>query len=135
MTQVWERLFIGSLQDAEELATSNPHAITTVVTLCFEDVPKRSRNIAYLHYAIYDQRPVSHSMFVIIIEGIAKSIRRGQVLINCGAGMSRAPIMAAAWMHICGYTNIDVAIDEIGGKRSIIAPAPTLLKSIKEHLR
>jgi hypothetical protein len=30
MTQVWERLFVGSLADAEDLAGGNPSGITTV---------------------------------------------------------------------------------------------------------
>jgi len=36
VTQVWKRLFIGGIGDAE----SNPIQITTVVTLCRETVKK-----------------------------------------------------------------------------------------------
>jgi hypothetical protein len=33
MNQIWERLYIGGLADANELATDNPLGITTVVSL------------------------------------------------------------------------------------------------------
>ena len=135
ITRVWERLFLGSIADAERLAKSNPDRITAVLTLCPQ--PPRSKAISaeYFHFPFADDRPIPAGLLDTIFLSLSTSIHSGRVLINCGAGMSRAPIMAAAWMHICGYTNIDVAIDEIGGKRSIIDPAPTLLKSIKEHLR
>jgi protein-tyrosine phosphatase len=134
MTQVWERLFIGSLQDAEELATSNPYDIATVITLCSEDVWPQEHNIKYLHYAISDQRPISQSMLVIIVEGVGKNIRRGKVLINCGAGMSRSPIIVAAWMQIVGYKNVEECLSEIVRLRPIVDPSPLLLASIKEQI-
>jgi protein-tyrosine phosphatase len=134
MTQVWERLFIGSLQDAEELATANPWDITTVITLCSEDVWPRAHDIKYLHYAISDQRPISQSMFVIIIEGIGGNIRRGKVLINCGAGMSRSPIIVAAWMQVVGYKFIEECLSEIARLRPIVDPSPVLLASVKEQI-
>ena len=34
MTQVWERLWLGSLLDAEELAEANPNRISAVISLC-----------------------------------------------------------------------------------------------------
>ena len=48
--------------------------------------------------------------------------------------MSRAPIMAAGWMHVIGYKNIEAALEEIAGLRPIIAPSGILLASVKEYL-
>jgi hypothetical protein len=42
--------------------------------------------------------------------------------------------MTAAWMHICGYKNIDVTLVEIRKLRPIIQPSSILLKSVKELL-
>ena len=39
-TQVWERLFIGGIGDAEALCESNPLGITTIIRLCGDMVPK-----------------------------------------------------------------------------------------------
>ena len=45
VTQVWERLFIGGIGEAEALAESNPLEIITVVTLCREKVQKGTPDI------------------------------------------------------------------------------------------
>jgi protein-tyrosine phosphatase len=60
-------------------------------------------------------------------------VGRGPLLIHCVGGMSRSPIMVAAWMHRCGYMGIDRALAEISELRDI-DPSPVLLKSVKERL-
>jgi hypothetical protein len=35
-----EQLFLGSLEDVEELAVANPHQIATVITLCLEPIAR-----------------------------------------------------------------------------------------------
>ena len=135
MTQVWERLFIGSTKDAERLATSNPHRVTTVLSLCAEPIAKKAHKVNYLHLPIPDAEPISVGEFDAVIDGIAENIRWGTVLLHCGSGLNRSPIMAAAWMHVVGYKNIDAALEEIAGLRPTIAPSNTLLASAKEHLR
>jgi protein-tyrosine phosphatase len=133
MTKLWERLFVGSLRDADALAASNPHEITTVITLCPEKVSHRGHEIAYLHFPISDSHPITAAQFDTIIDAIAENIRWGTVLIHCIGGSSRSPILTAAWMHIVGYRNIEDALIDIG-KRRPIEPSPTLLKSAMEHL-
>ena len=49
--QVWERLFIGGLADAEELADDNPSRITTVISLSEIPVESKRQGINYLHLA------------------------------------------------------------------------------------
>jgi hypothetical protein len=62
MTQVWERLFIGGIADAEELAEGNPHGIATVISLSEIPVATRCEGVNYLHIPIEDDEavPVSH---------------------------------------------------------------------------
>ena len=98
-TQVWERLFIGSLEDAESLAGSNPLDITTVVTLCRETVRKPAPGVNYLHFPVPDARPIPVGRFDGIIDAMWENTRWGKVLIHSLAGVNRAPILAAAWMH------------------------------------
>ena len=62
-TQVWERLFIGGLSDAEVLAGSNPHRITTVVSLSEIPVGAKRRGVNYLHLPIEDDERVSVHQF------------------------------------------------------------------------
>ena len=133
-TQVWERLYIGGIADAEELAAGNPYRITTVVSLSETRVESKRREINYLHLPIEDDLPVPIRQFYVIMDAIRKNIRWGTVLVNCGVGISRAPAMTAAWMHVVGYKNFDASIEEIRAVRSIINPSKVLLQSIRRHL-
>lgn len=133
-TQVWERLWVGGLADAEGLAGGNPHRITTVVSLFEIPIQTPRASINYLHLPIEDDKAVSVRQFDRILDALSENIRWGTVLINCGVGVSRAPSFAAAYMDAAGYKNIDAAIREIRKVRPFIHPSNVLLKSLKEHL-
>jgi protein-tyrosine phosphatase len=134
MTRVWERLFLGSLADAEELADDNPEGVTTVISLSEIGVRKRRESVNYVHLPIEDDVPVPIRQFYIIMDAIRKNIRWGTVLLHCGVGVSRAPSLAAAYMDAVGYRNINAALGEIRKLRPFISPSNILLKSLKEHL-
>ena len=86
MTHVWERLWNGSLRDAEELADANPNQITTVISLCEGCVTAKRRGVRYVHIPIEDAEPVPARKFDAIMSAIAQNIRRGTVLIHCAGG-------------------------------------------------
>lgn len=133
MTRIWERLYLGSLKDAEKLARSNPQRITTVVSLCREKAVRQAPKITYIHIPIPDARPISAQKFEDIMFAMAIGVRRGNLLVHCLAGMSRSPILVAAWLHRCGYTGIDKALSQIGELRDL-APSHILLSSVKDLL-
>ncbi len=133
MTKIWERLYLGCLKDAEQLARSNPQCITTVVSLCRERVVHRAPKITYIHIPISDTRPISAQKFEDIMFAVAIGVRRGNLLVHCLAGKSRSPIVIAAWLHRCGYAGIDKALAQIAELRDL-APSDTLLVSVKELL-
>jgi len=129
VTQVWERLFVGGIGDAEALADSNPLEITTVVTLCRETVQKFAPRVNYLHFPLRDARPIPAG----IIDALWENIRWGKVLIHSLAGASRSPIIAAAWMHVVGCKDIDAALADIVRLRTV-EPNPVLLEFVKEEM-
>jgi atypical dual specificity phosphatase len=133
VTRIWERIYVGNLKDAELLARSNPQRIATVISLTREQAGSRAPSITYIHIPIPDSRPLSAQKFEDIMFAIAIGVRRGNLLVHCLAGMSRSPILIAAWMQRCGYAGIDKALSEIGELREL-APSRTLLKSVKELL-
>jgi protein-tyrosine phosphatase len=133
MTQVWERLFIGRIGDAEALAESNPFGITTVITLCRKPVRAKAEGINYLRFPIIDARPLPVGRLDAIIDAMWENIRWGTLLVVSQSGTTRAPLIAAAWVHCCGYKNIDAALAEIRAMRTI-EPNPVLLSSVKELL-
>jgi protein-tyrosine phosphatase len=134
VTQVWERLYRGGRDDAEHLVRLNLVGITTVVSLCEERVLRRNRSINYVHVPIADATPIPVGQFDSVIDAIAENIRWGKVLLHCGAGVSRSPIMTAAWMHIVGYRNIDAALAEVKRLRPLIQVSSILLGSVRELL-
>src|SRR3984893_16028058 len=133
MQRVSERLDLGSLKDAEQLSRSNPQRIITVVSLCREQAVHRAPKITYIHIPIPDSRPIAGQKFEEIMFAIAIGVRRGNLLVHCLAGMSRSPILIAAWLHRCGYAGIDKALSEIAERRDL-APSHTLLRSVKDLL-
>lgn len=134
-SQVWERLWVGGLTDAEELADDNPHRITTVVSLSEIPVESKRRGVNYLHLPIEDAEQVPVQQFDAIMDALSENIRWGTVLLHCAQGTSRAPSMAAAYMDACGCKGIGIALKDILKVRPFIHPSRTLLKSLKENLR
>jgi protein-tyrosine phosphatase len=110
MTQVWERLYIGGLKDGERLTADNPARITTVLSLCPEEVLHRAEGITYVSLPIADAQPIPCAKFEEIMQTLAEAISRGVVLLVCAAGMSRSPIMAAAWMHRSGNLDFEATM-------------------------
>jgi hypothetical protein len=134
VTKIWERLYIGNLKDAAQLARSNPKKIGTVISLCADQAAQRASKIIYIHIPIPDARAILRPKFEDVMFAIAIGVRRGSVLLHCREGMNRSPIMMAAWMDRCGYAEIDKGLAEIGEVRDL-APSRALLTSVKELLR
>jgi protein-tyrosine phosphatase len=128
-------MFVASLRDVTELAHSNPHRITTVISLCAEPVTKKAPDINYLQLPISDDRRLPVGAFDKIIDAIAENVRWGRVAVNCYGGMVRSPIIVAAWMDVCGYKNVDAAISGVSALRPITSISAILLNSVKKHLR
>jgi protein-tyrosine phosphatase len=133
VTRIWERLYLGSLKDAEQLARSNPQRIATVISLCREQSVHRAPKITYIHIPIADSRPISAQKFEDIMFAVAIGVRRGNLLVHCLEGKSRSPILIAGWLHRCGYAGVDKALSQIAELRDL-APSRTLLASVKELL-
>jgi protein-tyrosine phosphatase len=145
VTQIWERLFLGSIWDAQDLAKKNPLGITMVVTLSDAGVLRRRRSVNYLHFPIddnpIDDNPIADQPLITIaqynsiVDAIAGNVRCGNVLLNCLYGTSCSPIFAGAWLYMVGYKrSIDDALEEIVKLRPTVDPSPILLKRIKELL-
>ena len=133
-TRVWDRLYLGSLVDAEKIAHSNQLEITTVVSLCSQQVFTRGTGIHYIHIPVLDACPIAAPKFDMIMACIDEGIRKGSVLLHCASGVSRSPVFAAAWMHQCRYRNFDLALKEIAELRPVIDPCVELCASVKKHL-
>ena len=135
MTRIWERLFVGSLQDANQLAETNPHRITTVISLCDATPANPAKRVNYLHLPINDTRAIPVGSFDRIMDGMAENIRWGSILVHCESGSVRAPLMVACYMDVVGYKNLDEALGEVSALRPVTSTSAVLIKSVKKHLR
>lgn len=131
MTRIWERLYLGDLKDAQQLVRSNPQRISTVIALCREQPSRKAPGITYIRIPISDSCPISSQQFEDIMFAIAVGLRRGNVLVHCFAGMSRSPVLMAAWLHRCGYAALEKALSEIARQRKIAA-SDVLLQSVMQ---
>ena len=135
VTKIWWRLYLGSMFDAQRLAKANPHGLTHVISLS-ENTPITTHSeITYIHLPVEDEIAISSARFNAIMDAISNNMRRGKLLVHCGSGISRAPIMVAAYLHAVGYKEFDAALQDIALLRGFISPSAILLASVREHLR
>ena len=134
MTRIWERLYLGSLTDADRLSRSNSSQIATVISVSEQCVEHKTGKVHYIHLPIEDDKPVPVHQFNAVINALAVNISQGVVLLHCGLGISRAPTLAAAYLHRTGYKNFDAAMEEIRQVRPSVDPSKILMSSVKEQL-
>ena len=135
ITQIWERLYLGSLLDAERLGRANPLGIMAILSLSATGPRNTRPEITYIHLHVEDAQPIPVRQFDAIMHAIAENIRRGKVLVHCGSGISRAPVIVSAYLHLVGYADFDTALEEIAVLRPIVSPSAILAASVKAHLR
>jgi predicted protein tyrosine phosphatase len=68
------------------------------------------------------------------MEAISHHIRTGKVLVHCGSGMSRSPVMVAIYMHLIGYKDFQEALGELKTLRPIVEPAEASIDGAEAYL-
>jgi predicted protein tyrosine phosphatase len=131
LTRVEEMLFLGSLKDADALATSNPHGIRSVITLCQEPVRYRRADVQYLQFPIDEVKTVDSKFLGNVLAAIESAIERGPTLCHCLLGVSRSPAVLAAYLRGTRFSSYDAALRFLEGLRPCVDPGPTLLRGVK----
>ncbi len=91
-------LYVGNALDARDLVSLHEHQIRAVVDLAINEPPAvLARDMIYCRFPINDGGGNSPATLELAIQTTV-SLLRGQTrtLVACSAGMSRAPIIAAA---------------------------------------
>jgi protein-tyrosine phosphatase len=65
---------------------------------------------------------------------LGQLIRAGTVLVHCGAGSSRSPVVVAVYMHLIGFKNFDDALSELRSLRPVVAPSKLVIERAKAYL-
>jgi protein-tyrosine phosphatase len=135
MTRVFERLYVGDFSDADSLAVTNPFGITGVVNVSTEANPQKREGIKYVHFPLDEYEWILPGRFERILKEISKLVRGGNVLVHCGAGVSRSPTIVALYMHTVGYKNFDDALSELRNLRPVVAPSKLILERAEAYLK
>src|SRR6266404_9675665 len=111
MDRVLDELWIGDLDDANNVAALKAASITSVVNITpYTDHfvingGTASTDFNYLQLNLLDGEAFSKEKVVKFLRFMFESRMYGQtVLIHCGAGVSRAPTFVICWLMFCGYT-------------------------------
>jgi hypothetical protein len=70
ITQICERLFLGSLYDAERLGRANPLGIETILSLSATAPCNTRRGINYIHLHVEDAQPIREEKHSVDTPGI-----------------------------------------------------------------
>ena len=135
MARILERLYLESASDADRLAKDNPSGISAVINVSMEQSEHKAPALTYLHYPIHDGTSVGPAVFEEVMTAIARQIRIGKVLVHCSAGMSRSPVMVAAYLRYAGRECFECALQTIAELRPLIDPNPVLVLSAERYLR
>ncbi len=133
IARVLDGLYIGERRDTEALSSANPHQVATVITPCEEPVSLRSLTNRYVHFPVQDARPTRISWLDAIPIAIGESVPRGEVLVHCRFGVTRAPTVVAAYLDRIAFLGFNAALRYLENLRPAIAPSPVLVKKIARN--
>jgi len=134
MTKVFERLYVGDADDADRLAVTNPDGITAVVNVNTDVIHHWRDGIIYVYFPLHEDERIHPHRFERMMITISQLIRAGTVLVHCGAGSSRSPVVVAVYMHVVGYKNFDDALSELRSLRPVVAPSKLVIERAKVYL-
>jgi protein-tyrosine phosphatase len=136
LSKITERLFVGNVCNAANLAEENPHKITAVLNVSTEPPYTKHADIVYLHIPFHDGHEIPPRAFAECLAFMKFCYENGHnILVHCAAGMSRSPTILASFMHYVGLHQFDLALEEIRKHRPVVMPAPAIIASSRRWLR
>lgn len=86
------------------------------------------------NYHIFDSGNNDPKKFISILKFMDERTKAKDtpIFLNCAAGMSRSPIIAALWLYHSGeYASFDNALEFVLSKSSVAKPNPRLINFVK----
>ena len=126
MERITKDLYIGGVTTREAV---KHNGIKCVIFL--SDMPTEYPGY---NYHIFDSGNNDPKKFISILKFVDEHMRTNDtpILLNCSAGMSRSPIIAALWLYHSGeYASFDNALEFVLSKSSVAKPNPRLINFVK----
>jgi protein-tyrosine phosphatase len=119
MDQVLPRLYLGNVEDAEQVSAVQ---CPCVITLCERAPVLRDPGIAHIHAPIPDEVYLEPPIWSELVHALTVAMRdESAVLVHCRLGVSRAPSLVAAYLARHGWT-LETALALLVSRRSVVAP-------------
>lgn len=134
VSEVTPQLHVGGQYRRRGWRRLRERGVTAVVNMRteFDDEAAGIAPPRYLHLPTIDDEPPSLEHLRAGVDFITKEIERGgAVYVHCGAGVGRAPAMAAAYLVSAGLT-ADEAWMKIKEVRAFIRPKPEQVTQIRQ---
>ncbi len=132
VTEILDRLYLGTIAYAQSLHWENPLNIEMVVNLCENSVPY-SEGMMVEWIPVSDGEAVPADLLaraLSVIDGVLADGKR--VLVACRAGQSRSASIVIGYLRLRGY-DWDSACRLVEEKRWI-CPHPRTLQSVKDFV-
>ena len=109
--EVW----VGHAGDGSDLRAIFDQSIRAVVQLALEELPAQPpRELILLRFPLVDGSSNAPELLSLAIHGVATLLRHNiRTLVCCGAGMSRAPAVAAAALALAHHAPLEECLERV----------------------
>jgi len=144
MNQITDKIWLGDLQDAQNISVLQAANIKAVLSL-LENLESYFSSLIQI---AYQKAQIQHTLVSMIDGGNnqddafrqAFAVLEGfqdqglNTLVHCGAGVSRSPSVVIGWLMKHAKLTWDEALNEVGHKRPVIFPNPALKRTVLKVL-
>lgn len=130
MDRVDSGLFVGTLEDANDLKLLRENGLSTIVSLTYEKPASDSdMDIEVEHVPMMDGPQNDTELFQRAVTLTVSRLKKGdRVLVHCSAGASRSPSVAATEMAIYRGISLEEAFEQIRECRSQVDPHEAMVR-------
>eukprot|EP01121_Diplochlamys_sp_Union-15-3_P018017 TRINITY_DN6470_c0_g1_i1.p1 TRINITY_DN6470_c0_g1~~TRINITY_DN6470_c0_g1_i1.p1 ORF type:complete len:184 (+),score=19.24 TRINITY_DN6470_c0_g1_i1:21-572(+) len=137
-SRIIHRLYLGNLDNAHNEQGLRKKQITHIVTLTSSSFPpKFPKEFEYLWVNVEDECLANLlSTFQTVFRFVDRGRRRGNVLVHCGAGVSRSATIVIAYLMYKRpekFKTHNIAMDFVRQKRKIISPNKGFIIQLKVY--
>jgi len=135
LTEIESSLYVASLKDAEDHSQFSRHGVDVVVNLCgVRPDNGYPDGVEALVHGMEDGEGNSFEAFLTALQTVRDRLDAGgTVLVHCGAGLSRSPVLAAAVVSTLNERSVEENLEEIEEDR-MIAPHSTVVENAERAI-